>query len=81
MLIAVVILFFIFWTPRICYVVVIVYWKDALSGEYHYYLNTGLQSWGYVNSCVNVFIYGIASKYVLTSCTDLQFVHTATATK
>ena len=66
MLGAVMILFFLFWTPRISYISVIAYWKEALPMRIHYVLNTILQSLGYVNSCVNVFVYAIFSKYVLT---------------
>ena len=62
MLIAVVVMFFIFWTPRMCYIGLIVFWKDALPADHHNF-NTWLQSWAFVNSCVNFFVYAGTSKY------------------
>ena len=62
MLLTVVVMFFIFWTPRRCYLALMAFWSEVLS-EHHRSINTKLQAWAYVNSCVNFFVYAATSKY------------------
>ena len=63
MLAAVVVMFFIFWTPRMCYLALIAFYKAALPHDVHSNMNTWLQSWAFVNSCVNFFVYAATSRY------------------
>ena len=62
MLLTVVVMFFIFWTPRMCYVVVIGFFKEHIPSNYRT-VHTRLQAWVFLNSCINFFVYAANSKY------------------
>ena len=62
MLLIVIVMLFIFWTPCMCYMAVMAFYKEVLPFN-HDKVNTRTQSWGYMNSCINFFVYAATSKY------------------
>ena len=64
MLVFVAVMFFIFWTPHMLFIVVTGLWLDSIPSSIHRNIDNWLQSWAFINSCVNFFIYLVTSKYV-----------------
>ena len=67
MLVTVVTLFFIFWTPSTAWTLVEVFWLKHVDVETEWIrsIRSWVRVWAFINGCVNVIIYTICSRYAM----------------